>query len=269
LGHQWISDLYTKIFNHFGRTKMETYDHYISILLAIFLIVLFSLFSPLKQLKERWKRIFFLWGIGLGMAILADKILICTNIERIHFFQYAFLAIIIRSVLQDDFSALWITSYAGILDEVINYIWHPQFTKYLDFNDFILNFIGAFLGIAFFATFCDSHYPSSITYHSHFVYKAKKFVCLTGIVFVVLFFGGILTKHLILYHPPTNNEFLVLQRLQGRYTFILSFIKPNNFWTVTSYGRKYHILSPFEGISVLSGLFLGSLGVFQEHHLKP
>ncbi len=237
---------------------MEAYDHYISISLAIGLIALFSLFSSLKQPKEKWKSILVLWGIGLGMAIFANKILICTNIERIHFFQYAILAIILRCILKDDFAALWITAYAGILDETINYIWHPQFTKYLDFNDFILNFIGAFLGIVFFSTFYNAHSPS------HFSSKPRKFVYLTAIILFVGFFLGIFTKHLIPYHPPLN-KFLVFQKIQGKYTFILSFIKPNSFWTITSYGRKYHILSPFEGTVVLAGLFLISMAIFKSY----
>ena len=231
---------------------MEAYDLIFSLIFAFILVITFSLYSSLQNIKKDYKKILLLWSIGFILIFCCSKILVCTNIEFVHFFQYAFLAIILRIVIPDNFSTLWITTYLGILDETINYIWHPQFTKYLDFNDFILNFTGAFLGIITYITFFE---PTLINKSKEqLVFKMQKIVCLIGILIAVIFYTGLLTKHIKIYYPVKHN-YTVVKKIHNKYVFILSFIKSKNFWSITDYGKKYHILSPIEGSLIFILMF--------------
>lgn len=76
-----------------------------------------------------------------------DHFLIVNNIERIHYPQYAVLALLLGLSLREEMLVFFVTIFAGFVDEFLQYAMDPMKTNYLDFNDIVLNVLGAMVGI--------------------------------------------------------------------------------------------------------------------------
>jgi len=247
--HEWVSLLYLKIFNQFGRSTMEASMHLGTLLMGIAVIA--GCLFILKQKKSLNVQILLLWVSMVALIIFADIFLIVTNIERIHYIQYAFLSILIRMIILDNYFALFLTVLAGVLDELFQYVWAPEYTRYLDFNDFVLNLLGGLFGILLYLTFV-----SKERLINRYMTKAKVSVYVAlGLVLGAVWLG--IWGGRIISYDPQESEFSVIREINGRKVFVLSFVQYPAFWTLTDYGRRYHILSPLEGTALLGILLLG------------
>ena len=247
--HKWVSLLYLKIFNQFGRSTMEASMHLGTLLMGIAVIA--GCLFILKQKKSLNVQILLLWVSMVALIIFADIFLIVTNIERIHYIQYAFLSILIRMIILDNYFALFLTVLAGVLDELFQYVWAPEYTRYLDFNDFVLNLLGGLFGILLYLTFV-----SKERLINRYMTKAKVSVYVAlGLVLGAVWLG--IWGGRIISYDPQESEFSVIREINGRKVFVLSFVQYPAFWTLTDYGRRYHILSPLEGTALLGILLLG------------
>ena len=114
--------------------------------LSFSLLMAFILFRKAK--KDPGRRIFLiLFLLTTLFMVLALFTLMVVNMEAIHYPQYAMLAILIFPLVRRYSDAFVIASALGIIDEIYQYIvLNPTF-KYLDFNDFILNMLGAGAGL--------------------------------------------------------------------------------------------------------------------------
>ncbi len=186
---------------------------------------------------------------SVGKQLLCPLfVFICTNIEMIHFLQYAILGYCLMSIYPDSLLCFIIVSFLGISDEFFNYIWHPQFTPYLDFNDMILNSVGTLMGIIAYLT-VHRIAPKKLNYRivitSHVFALPILTILMAGITF------GFIKLH---YQRPTPIGSVFIDK-----AFVLSFKQPQKFWETTPTGRKFHIMDPVEGILALS-LFLSANG---------
>ncbi len=94
------------------------------------------------------------WGLWLLVAFASMSNITTTPVEMIHFLQYAILAYLLARCL-DPGHARWplatllaLTFWLGVVDEVNQYmLLTPSNSSYLDFNDFLLNLIGAQAGL--------------------------------------------------------------------------------------------------------------------------
>ena len=90
------------------------------------------------------------FGVGLVLLALmfaADRYLIVNNIERVHFPQYAVLALLLGLSLRGEILIFFVTTFAGFVDEFLQYVMDPMKTNYLDFNDIVFNLLGAAAGV--------------------------------------------------------------------------------------------------------------------------
>ena len=97
-----------------------------------------------------------LWLLWLAAALLAQHHLAYSINEFAHFPQYALLAVLVARVLDPGRRfgpagrVLFWTTLLGMVDEVQQYLWlTPTHGDYLDFNDFLVNLLGAAAGVMF------------------------------------------------------------------------------------------------------------------------
>ncbi|MGA1871606.1 MAG: hypothetical protein ACMUJM_24015 [bacterium] len=242
--HEWVSKVYSQLVADFGRSFTESMLHAASLLLAVVMVGTCCTII-LKRKNARDIRVIMLWMGIFFLIVAADRFLIVTNVERIHYPQYAILAILVIMVIPDDFLAIFFTTLGGAVDELIQFVWHPKYTKYLDFNDFVLNALGALAGVTLFLTVSSRARKARTRLRK---VRASAYM-LAGSIVVF----GTLGMRIGWIVPllPREGDFEVFTRVGGKRAFVLSFISNPYFWTVSEYGRTYHILSPLEGFIVL------------------
>ena len=94
------------------------------------------------------------WAAWLVVVIAADRFLIYSFPEYLHYPQYALLAFLIARFHDPDRTAFAIgpvllaVTVLGIADEALQYTWITiSYSNYLDFNDFLLNLLGGIAGL--------------------------------------------------------------------------------------------------------------------------
>lgn len=244
--HEQVSNVYSAIFHHFGRAVMERSLHVIS--LAGFAA---ALVMSWKAVLRRGRGFFVsapLWILSLAIVIAADALLVVTNVERIHYPQYAILALLLVPVLPSYFTVLVVCAAAGGVDEFLQYAMFPHYTEYLDFNDFVLNLGGAGLGLALHASFAKA---SALRVMRLKAMDAKAALAALTVT-LVLFGAG--AAGLIVHQAPVKDGYRLVQQVDGRPALVLSFRRPDGFWTQAGHGKTYHILAPLPGTLVLAGV---------------
>lgn len=239
-GHDFVTKVYIKIFNQFGRQKMEIG------LLVVSLILAFSIaFLAYKRLQNKHHLINKKNAlIAVGSLVFCHQVLIVTNVEMIHFFQYMILGFLLCLLLKDLKVVLYLSLLAGIIDEFFQFVLYPQFTKYLDFNDFILDLVGAYVGILLFSLFSTNRFHLKTQVKIEYVYWSL-------VSFFVIFFILCQMNYIVLYLAVSeiNSVFVTTGDSTA---FVLSFYRPESFWEVTSYGKEYHVLSIMDGIVLIA-----------------
>ena len=109
------------------------------------------------------------WTVWLAAVIAADRFLIFSFPEYLHYPQYALLAFLIARFHDPDRTAFAIgpvllaVTVLGIADEALQYTWITiSYSNYLDFNDFLLNLLGGAAGLLLYYGFA----PASQGRHS-------------------------------------------------------------------------------------------------------
>ncbi len=101
------------------------------------------------------------WGVWLTLFVAVDQWLIYSVAEYLHYPQYALLAYMLAWFADPDRSRLLLgpvllaTTLLGIADEVLQYTYVTvSYSDYVDFNDFLLNLLGAAAGVLLYYGFC-------------------------------------------------------------------------------------------------------------------
>jgi VanZ family protein len=215
--------------------------------LSLLLLLLFSafLFSKLRKGEERFKKS-ILWISALLIVLFSYHLLITVNIEVIHYVQYALFAVpVFALVRRYGETVLWVTLF-GAIDEAYQYfvLYRDNNTVYFDFNDIILNLIGAGIGVLLIYTLTDTRQHVSTLLRP---WRGKRFkspvitVSLTiSLCCVLLYSTGLVGSD-----PGefSAREFIVLSRQPA----------PSipQFWKVPEKGKPYHRLTPAEGMTIL------------------
>lgn len=140
-GHDFVSQLYGKVIKGFDRETMESFIFWGALLSGVAGFVWI-----VACRRGSW--LFWAEGFALGIMLwISSAMLICTNVESVHYPQYAILGYLMRSLIDGDMSALLACNFVGMGDELVQYVLNPHYTKYLDFNDMVLNLIGVMAGI--------------------------------------------------------------------------------------------------------------------------
>ncbi|OQY41743.1 MAG: hypothetical protein B6240_14825 [Desulfobacteraceae bacterium 4572_87] len=118
----------------------------------LFLGTLFVFFTAINgKARLRTALYWILWGAAVYGA---NRLLVCSPNEYVHYPQYAFLAVLLV-IWRDPHRERWPVgnlifwgTALGVADELMQYIFVcPSYGDYLDFNDFLLNELGVVAGL--------------------------------------------------------------------------------------------------------------------------
>ncbi len=230
LPHEWVGLTVNKVFKGFDRS---TYNLFIFILFSLFLLtIVFNLYKRWKQ-HDGKRKIAFYFMMSLLLVILCFKLLFVINIEAVHFIQYAIFTILAFPLFKNSVSVLAFATFAGFLDELYQYvILSPITSKYYDFNDVILDLIGAGFALIILKLF---KYPDQ-KFEWKYGYKSNTFIGL--VFFIAMFFIGYSTDVCAIVDQSTDPAFFTLVKSPEL-----------SFWTEPpGPSARFHVLRPLEGI---------------------
>jgi len=236
--HDEVTTLAIKIRNILGR---DTYNAYLAYAFLVLLII-YAIFLFYQSISGRQKYLkLILSVIVTALTIVAFRLLMVYNIEAIHFVEYMLVAIILIPVLRSYGETVFWVTILGILDELFQYRFLTPDFEYFDFNDCMLNLIGAGSGaVMIYITAGDV-----IDIRRRKWYKSP--AILTGIsllaVFIILLITGKMTIAPV--GIPGSENWFSLNRAS----------MPDEFWKEAYPGRKFHVLRPFEAIILYYVLF--------------
>ena len=235
--HDEITQLAIKIRNAFGRDEYNAFLGYGFLVLLLLVIALFA--WHIYRGKQKMLNIFLAVMITV-MMLFSFRFLMVYNIEAIHFVEYGILAIILLPVFRSYGETVFWVTLLGIVDELFQYFFLVPEFEYFDFNDNVLNLLGAGLGVILI------HALAGQTLAMKKLIWYRSPAILTGIglllLFLILQFTGKMT-----INPTAGSEnWFSLNRET----------MPDEFWKEAYPGRRFHILKPFEGIAVIYLLFI-------------
>lgn len=192
------------------------------------------IFRSIMHGGRKGLKIFYLFFTLLLVGISYNTLLV-VNVESIHYVQYALLALPVFALTLNFGETVLIVTLLGAIDEANqHFILHNW--KYLDFNDIILNLVGAAIGaMVIFILFKGEAVP--IQHKKRSLIKSPfliiTFVSLTVCAF--WYYSGILR-----FYPgaEASKALIVLSNIP----------KSTKFWISFEWGKTYHILSPLEGL---------------------
>ncbi len=237
--HQEVSDIIINLVKGVPRNVYQ------GIILGIGLIFLFLyIFLIVRNILIReWNRpIIFYFLVTILLVVLSFEIIIIHNIEIIHFAQYAGLSIFIFPLTRRFWDTIVWATILGFIDEAYQYlVLKPDGTDYFDFNDVILNIIGAGLGLVLIFSNGFEVYRAEIRkwYRSGTNIALMAFVIVIGLLFI--------TSVIQIYQSEdTTNGYFVLVK-----------VKETGFWKfVNSSIGRFHVVRPLEGTIIIILLML-------------
>jgi hypothetical protein len=246
LPHYPVSDWIDKtILIPYGFQVVQRSGDILAVLM--FVIILACSLKVVRVYEKYAIRHFLIWFLLLILMVTADRILIVNNIERIHFPQYAVLSLILGLSLKNEMLIFFTSSFAGFVDEFMQYIMDPNRGNYLDFNDIVFNMLGAALGVALLMSLRTPITGEVQKYEKRFQIVFETMVTALVILVVVTFVLGRFVP-VAEQVKPRN----ILSMIDGKLSFILSFERHDQFWQRSpAHGKAFHVLSPFEGLSIL------------------
>ena len=221
------------------------------------LLILVILFVLLKARKGSARLRTFTYWIMWGAAVYAaNRLLILSPNEYVHYPQYALLAVMLVS-WQDPHREKWPIANLifwgtalGIVDELNQYLFVcPSYGDYLDFNDFLLNELGVVAGLLLVYGFREQ--GAKVTALSP-IYKTRAFktiiICSTMILVLM-------ATDRLRVTPPKKIPPGGISMATGR-TVIYLERKPGitGDWNHLADGRVYYVLSPLAGLILLFAL---------------
>lgn len=238
--HDEITQLAVQIRKAIGR---DQYNAYLSFFFLFLLLLFIAWLGWNANLSYRKKLKFFLL-ISITVLMLSSfRLLMTYNIEAIHFVEYAILAILLLPLLRSYGETVFWATILGLLDELFQYFFLVPEFGYFDFNDNVLNLLGAGAGAIM-----------AFIFNEHAI-RIKKIIghrspaVLTGL-FLLAFFLTLYLTGLMTFNPTgladSGNWFSLNREAVG-----------NEFWTEAYPGRRFHILRPWEGMVVIYALFAG------------
>jgi len=247
LPHEKVGQFLAKTLDEpLGRTKYNQLVLSLTILGGIGYLVLIAL--GVNNYPKRLKTVLIYLTTTFLFIFVAIKILIVVNIEMIHFVQYGLLTLLLFPLFSSFRITLFFAILLGVLDEAYQYwILTPLSTDYYDFNDVIINLLGAALGLIL--LYAIGHQVKSKIFEWH-QSPINITTFLLSLILLIFFSNGVLGIY------PTDGQ------IQPPLLLIRN-IQPN-FWTVAEPNIQFHVLRPFWGtlIGILLFLFYKRIDIF-------
>jgi len=216
---------------------------HVSLLIAFVFAVFVGL--KVKSSGRRSSKI-MCWLFTALLVVASYKLLIVFNIEMIHYPQYAIPTVLIFALVMNYRKTVLWTTLIGALDEAYQafVIYRDNNDVYLDFNDIILNLVGAGIGVALIYTLTEMGGPRPEGSHKSRRKFMFPFFLTTALILIAAIFLHM--SGLMQFYPGAKSvaALIVLSR------------KPASagFWTVPTVGKLFHILTPTEGILSIAAL---------------
>ncbi|NTV84042.1 MAG: VanZ family protein, partial [Bacteroidales bacterium] len=142
--HDEITQVAIKMRNAIGRDQYNAYLAYGFLALLLMVVTYFTW----KIYSGQQKMLNIILAVMITvMMLFSFRFLMVYNIEAIHFVEYAILAIILLPVFRSYGETVFWVTLLGMLDELFQYIYLVPEFEYFDFNDNVLNLLGAGLGV--------------------------------------------------------------------------------------------------------------------------
>jgi len=225
-------------------------------LFALMVYLIFNLFTGKRRSATL---LYFL--ISLLAMVAAYRILIFEPVEIIHYLQYAILAFLLAYAMDkmmDRYlfgAILFVVTLLGVIDEINQYFYMTrEYSKYLDWNDFLLNEIGASLGLLFFYGF--RNMKPKIWSRREFVNSRKfKSILIFLTVLSLLFLIGIVELS-----PEIESESALVWNQNGLKVYLERSPGLYGIWKIGDRGWLVHILTPLNGsfLMILYGLIIST-----------
>lgn len=238
--HDEITQIAIKVRNAFGREQYNSFlGYFFLLILALFVGYLVRIIA---RNERKMASGILLLSVSLLMLI-SFRYLMTYNIEAIHFVEYALVAIILMPVLRSYGETVFWVTILGLIDELFQYFFLVPEFEYFDFNDNILNLLGAGAGVIF--VFIAG--GNAVEIRKYKWYRSPALVTAASllVLFLVLYISGKMTFN------PTGIE-------DGANWFSLNRKPmPEGFWKEAYAGRNFHIMRPLEGIAAMYAVFAG------------
>lgn len=212
---------------------------------SLLILLIIGLWT-IRHLKNHSRRII---ALGYGMitiilAFISFKTLLVMNIEVVHFPQYAILSIFVFAIVgRYGETMMWVT-FGGMIDEAFQYYYfYGDRGIHYDFNDVVLNQLGAGIGLVLIYICIGS---STMLKMKQTTYTLKAFfgslATRVSIVFCGLCIVLISIGKLRLLNNLDSDGWAIVLRRGGPSTM---------FWTPTEWGKTYHEIQPLEWIPLV------------------
>jgi hypothetical protein len=179
-------------------------------------------------------------------VVVSYKLLIVFNVEMIHYPQYAIPTVLIFALVMNYRKTVFWTTFIGALDEAYQalVIYRGNNSIYFDFNDIILNLVGAGIGVALIYTLTEMGGLRSEGSHK----SGRKFML------PVFSTAALILIAAIFLHRSGLMQFYPGAKSVGALIDLSRKSASAGFWTVPAVGKLYHILTPTEGLLSIAAL---------------
>ena len=248
LWHQQAAEFSLWLFGSWTKVTVEARSKYDTLMAAVGAVLLIGYLwivaQSVRRGPARAAKLAYITATTAA-AIAAFCTLVIMSIEVVHFPQYAILAVLLFPWTASFGATVFWTALLGALDEAYQFGVLPRDASafYYDFNDVVLNTIGAAFGVVLVRCLDLGLRP---------VAWAGRAVAVTAGSILMLGFSLWLVGVLRL-HPPAD----------GGSTVILLNEKPptEGFWTLGVPAVKFHLLQPIAGVSVLGLLLIAAMSI--------
>lgn len=245
LPHEQIGLMISDVFRPYTR---DSYNRVLLLMaLGLFCVYVWILFKNKSTTNNKSLGYYFLFNLVL--AVLCYNLLFVVNVEAIHFIQYGVFALLCFPLVRNYSLTLMYATLAGVCDEIYQFYYlAPERTDYYDFNDVVINLVGAVFGLLLIRSLG----RKTFKFHWSSFVRSKHFMFIVGLILliIILFATGILVKN---YDP---------QNLTAKYWLIR---KPTlGFWKEErQFGFKFHVIKPWEGLAIVVALFIAYSGLYK------
>lgn len=222
LPHETVGLIISKIFKN--SSKAQYNQTVLMIAIAGLVVYVILLLMGLRKNKSKSIVLGYLF-LSVSLVVLMLNTILVLNIELIHLVQYGIYALILFPLFQNYFHTLWCCTFLGGLDEAFQYYYlAPDRTNFLDFNDIILNLVGATFGLILIR---------SVPLFNEIKKRARNLrFSIATLLLTVLSLGFLSYKDLLMSEVPAT------------------------FWITLPSKVTYHVVQPLEAIVILSILLL-------------
>ncbi len=195
----------------------------------------------MKSMRNEDKKLLSTYAfISMILIVICINVLFVLNVEAVHFVQYAVFAIICFQLTNSYFRTMFWSMLAGAVDELYQYVYlAPERTLYYDFNDVLINGVGAGIGLIIIRTvISQSHHIKWNT-----VFRSIECKVFVGIILFIII--GFITGH-ISYGPNEQASFCFMKK------------SDIGFWRLVypKGSMKFHVVKPMEGFFFAIGLLV-------------